>query len=294
MKKVDLHIHSKFSDDGELSVEKIIDIAKENGVKTISITDHNSVGGVKKAIEYGEKLGVKVISGIEIDCHYNGLNLHLLGYGFDYEAKELSEIEKDVYNQEIEAAKEKIRLIKEKTDFIVDEDWIYENAKKHGGIVTGELIGENIINNIQNHDNPELQPYLKDGNRADMPYVNFYWDYFSQGKLAYVHIDFISLKKAIEIIENNGGVPIIAHPGNNLKNNKELIYDLIDTGIKGIEVYNSYHSKEDTEFYLNVAKENNLLISCGTDFHGKNKPHIKIGKFNNEINFKEIIDKLKN
>lgn len=116
-----------------------------------------------------------------------------------------------------------------------------------------------------------------------MPYVNFYWDYFSQGKPAYIHIDFISLSEALSLIKDSGGITIIAHPGNNLKYNLNIIDELIDLGIDGIEVFSSYHNKDDINFFYNKCIINNLLISCGSDFHGKNKPKIDIGVF--EFNF---------
>lgn len=288
--KIDLHMHSICSDDGELPVEEIIDLAQVNNVEKIAITDHNSVKGVAKAIEYGRKKGVKVISGVELDCTYNGLNLHLLGYGFDSSLPIFDEIHDDVFRQEIASSKEKIRLIQEATDFEVDRDKIMKLA--NGQIVTGELIGEVILEEKSNHKNRLLQPYLPGGEKDDMPFVHFYWDFFSQGKVAYTPIKFLDFVNAIKIIKDAGGVAVLAHPGNNLKSNKNLIYELIKVGIDGIEVYSSYHKEEDTEFFKDVAEKNRLLITCGTDFHGKNKPNIKLGDFKQAIDFKKIASEL--
>lgn len=288
---IDLHIHSSCSDDGEFNVKQILDLSKEKSIKCIAITDHNSVRGVKEATKYGEIIGIDVIPGIELDCCFNGLNLHLLGYDFDYTNKIYTEIEKNIFDQEMKLAVEKIKKIKENTDLIIDIGEVLNES--NGRIVTGELIAEILIKNPKNHESDFLKPYLPGGLRSDMPYVNFYWDYFSQGKLAYVPIKYISLKEAIDIIEGTGGIPVIAHPGNNLKDNLDIIYDLINEGIKGIEVFSSYHSDEQVDFFYNIAQKNNLIITCGTDFHGKNKPNIKLGEFKNNINYEKIIKGIK-
>ncbi|MGL4393093.1 MAG: PHP domain-containing protein [Fusobacteriaceae bacterium] len=288
--KIDLHMHSKFSDDGELSVEEILELAKKNSVSEIAITDHNSVKGVEQAINYGKKIGVKVFSGVELDCTHMGINLHLLGYGFDYKNPVFEKIEQDIFDQEIIAAKEKIKKIRENTDFKINEAEIFKMAD--GKIVTGEIIGEHILENPENKNNKLAQPYLNSGEKNDMPFVHFYWDFFSQGKVAYVPINFLSLHEAIKILKNAGGITVLAHPANNLKANTDFIHEILKENIDGIEVYSSYHKHSDIEFYEKIAKEKNLLITCGTDFHGKNKPKIHLGEFNNKINFENISKKL--
>ncbi|AOT72491.1 PHP domain-containing protein [Geosporobacter ferrireducens] len=289
--KIDLHIHSNYSDDGEFTVKEILELSKKNHIEIISLTDHNSVRGIEEAITYGKENHIEVIPGIEIDCIYNGLNLHLLGYGFDFTHEDYKILEENVYQQEMKFAYEKIEKISNHTDLIVDKDKILKQA--NGRIITGELIAEVIINNPENHKKSILLPYLEGGSRSDMPNVNFYWDFFSQGKIAYIPIEYISLKEAIDLIEGTGGIPVIAHPGNNLRNKENLIYKLIHEGIKGMEVYSSYHSDEQIDYFLSVAKEKGLFITCGTDFHGKNKPNIQLGYFKQSIDFQEIIRKLK-
>lgn len=277
MNKLDLHIHSCFSDDGELSPEAIIDMAIKAGMDTIAITDHNSVKGIKRAIEYAKDKDINIIPGIEIDCTFNGINLHLLGYNIDFTNECFNKLEEDILAQERAAAIKKIEKIKEVTSLELDANEVLK--KSHNGIVTGELIAEVLLENKENLKSTILKPYIEGGNRSDMPFVNFYWDYFSKGKPAYVDIKFIQLKEAIRMIKETNGISAIAHPGNNLKGNLEVIDDLIDEGIDGIEVYSSYHSDEDIKYFFDKAVESNLIITCGTDFHGKNKPNISIGDF---------------
>lgn len=291
MGKIDLHIHSNFSDDGELEVEDIVKLSIDQGMEAISICDHNSTRGVKRAIEYGNANGVEVIPGIEIDCTYNSIDLHVLGYFIDYDNLVFEQLEEDIFRQEKEAGIKRIRKLKENTGLKIDEKEVLEKA--NGQTITGELIAEVLLGKEENINNEMLRPYLRGGNRSDMPYVNFYWDFFSQDKIAYVPINYISLREAINIIKNSGGVPVIAHPGNNLKNNMDMIDSIIMEGICGIEAFSTYHTLEQTDYFYKKALEHNILVTCGSDFHGKNKPNIKIGECGCNLDYNSIIKPLK-
>jgi len=283
--KVDLHIHSKCSDDGEFSAKEIITMCQLSGMKLVSITDHNSVKGVTEALE--ENSSVHVISGIELDCTYKGRDFHLLGYGFDHTRGEFSEIERDIYHQETEAAAEKIRLFRMATGIPITTDEVITAA--HGDTVTGELIAELVLSKENAPDYNVLKPYLSGGVKSDMPNVRFYWDFFSPGKPAHVPIRYISLPDAKVLIHKANGVSVLAHPGQNLTGNYDLLGDIIREGIDGIEVFSSYHSEEAAAYFLNIAKQNHLLATCGSDFHGKNKPNIRIGDHGALLEDEELI-----
>ena len=87
----------------------------------------------------------------------------------------------------------------------------------------------------------------------------------------------MDLSQAISLILDTGGIPVFAHPGQNIGMNQELLEEIIHEGIHGIEVYSSYHDHETTKFYLAQAREHDLIITAGSDFHGKNKPSIELG-----------------
>lgn len=273
-KNIDLHMHSLYSDDGEFSPEEIIKIGKREEMEIMALTDHNSVKGVDEMIKYGKEAGIKVISGVEIDCVYKGINLHMLGYGIDYKRKEFLEIEEEIFEKEMAIAKTKIERLKGNTDLIVDEEKIFEIAG--GNIITGEIIGEVVLAEKKNRNNSLLEEYFNNGAKSDMPFVHFYWDFFSQGKIAYVPIEFRSMTEIVNLIKESGGLAVLAHPGNNFKNYLEIVEDIIEEGIDGIEVFSTYHSQEQIEYFYNKAEKNNLLMTFGSDFHGKNKPHIRL------------------
>ena len=91
MKKIDLHVHTNFSFDADFSPEKIIDLALKKGLKVIAITDHNSLQGIEKALEYAKSKKIRVIPGIEISCTESSSlkEIHILGLFIDYKNESL-------------------------------------------------------------------------------------------------------------------------------------------------------------------------------------------------------------
>ena len=289
MSYIDLHMHSNYSDDGEFSPQKIAELCLEKGVKYFAIADHNSTKGVAEAKEYCDDKDITIIPAIELDCTIDGVNLHLLGYNVDYKSDDFERIEENIISQEQVASKERIRLVRELG--INFEDSVIDSLSKNG-VVNGEMIAEAAMLFDENKENKLLKPYYEGGLRSDNPYVNFYWDYCSQGKFAYAEVKFISLQEAIKVVEDNGGIPVLAHPGNNVKENKDLLEKIIKAGVKGLEVYSSYHNEKQTAFYKDFAINNNLIMTCGSDFHGKTKPSISIGGIGCEDNEEKIINEL--
>lgn len=290
MSYIDLHMHSYYSDDGEFEPKQLIDLCLEKNIKYFSIADHNSVRGIKEAKEYCVGKNINIIPAIELDCTFNEINLHVLGYGIDYDKTVFYDIEDNIIKQEQFASKKRMKLVKELGIDFSDE---VINSLSRNGVVNGEMIAEAAMEFDKNHENPLLMPYYENGSRSDNPYVNFYWDYCAQGKAAYAEVNFISLQEAISIIEESGGIPILAHPGNNIKENINLLEQIISCGIKEIEVYSSYHSKEQVEFYKKFSLKHKLLLTCGSDFHGKTKPSIVIGGTDCEGIEDKIISQLK-
>lgn len=273
--RLDLHMHSDVSNDGEFSPWELMALCSESGLRTVALTDHNSVRGIAEAKAAADRFGLGLISGIELDCQHRGVNLHLLGYGIDPAVAAFDTNELEVLGKEQAASSQ---LIKSVLDLGVcfEPEQVLDLAVH--GVVTGEMIAEVALEDRRNANNPLLAPYRKGGGRSDNPFVNFYWDYCSQGKPAYVPIEFISLLEAIQLIKGAGGLAVLAHPGKNIGRNPELLQSIIASGIDGIEVYSSYHDSATIAFYDQQAENHRLLKSVGSDFHGKTKPSIKLGK----------------
>lgn len=271
---IDLHMHSYYSDDADFTPEYLIQLGAKISLKYMALTDHNSVKGIAEMKSLAKQHDIHITSGIEIDCTFKGTNLHLLGYGIDASSKEFLDLEENFKKLALDAVEPKIKKLQE-LGFCISKSELYQLAGND--VPQEEQMAELILADPQNDHHPLLSPYRDGGTRSDMPLINFFWDFFATNKPAYVPMKFISLNTAIDLIRTNGGTPILAHPGANLKDKLELLAPIIHSGIDGIELYSSYHTPELTAYFREFALKHKLLISCGSDFHGKNKPRIQIG-----------------
>lgn len=287
---VDLHMHSNISIDGELPPQELVQRCAQAKISTIALTDHNSTRGVTQARQAAKLHGIEVISGIELDCMMDNQNLHILGYGIDETDQRFADLESYILQQERYASGLRIELIRKCCGIQLDGAWLCRNA--HNGVITGELIAEAALNDPENLHHPLMEAYLPGGWRSDNPYLNFYWDYCAQGKPAYVPIRYMNAQEAIELIHQCGGVAVLAHPGAGKGCGQDKILRLVHDGLEGIEVYSSYHSAEQIETYKHWAEIYDLLTTCGSDFHGKTKPAIELGK-NLPCHANMAIDRLK-
>ena len=287
---IDLHMHSFYSDDGQYSEEELISKCNDAGLKIVAIADHNSVKANAKAKEECAKYKIEFIPAIEIDCVYEGINLHLLGYGIDYENPIFNKIGEDILKQEFENNQKKLELTNALGFEVSKQDM--DKVSPLGSYI-GEGFAEVLLNDDRYIDSELLKPYREGGSRSDNPYVNFYWDYYSQGKPCYTEVKYISLRDAIDIVHKNHGKAILAHPGNNLKGRFEIFDEMVELGLDGVEAFSSYHSMEVCMYFYKKAKQLGIYTTCGSDFHGKTKPSIYLGKNNSDDYQGEIEQNLK-
>ena len=285
---VDLHMHSIKSDDGEFTAEQLITLCKNAGLKTVAIADHNSVEAVADAKIIASEYHINVISAIEIDCVIDDVELHVLGYGINEADPSFANLTSSLVAQEQKLAETRLKKAHD-LGLYLDDEKAY--SLSHHGCITGEIIAEVALQDKRNHE--FLKAYLPGGSRSDNPYVNFYWDYCSQGKPAYVKMEYMSLKEAVDMIKNAGGIAVLAHPGNNTKENIALLDKIFTYDMEGMEVYSSYHTPAQIAFYHEYAKTHELSITAGSDFHGKTKPSIHLGEMQcdepNEIYSSKIL-----
>lgn len=288
---IDLHMHSVFSDDGDFTPTALVKKAKSAGLSIMSIADHNSVRGNQEAKIAASQLGIKYIPAIEIDCVYSGVNLHVLGYGINFTHQDFYDLEKHVLDQERAASNEKIELTNALGFSLTHEDMKQVSLDV---IYTGEMFCEVLLAKSEYLNHEMLKPYRESGIRGDNPFVNFYWDYYSQGKPCYSEIQYPSFEEVLNLIQRHGGIAVLAHPGNNLKNRFELINEMINLGLQGIEVFSNYHDPMTIQYFYEKAKAHDLLITCGSDYHGKTKPAIELGECRCTIDESEIEMQLRN
>ena len=287
MTRTDLHVHSRYSNDGELAIEEIVNRSLANGISVLSVTDHNSVGGTTEALKLCSNSDINFIPGIEIDCQYKGIDTHLLGYKIDWKNGEILALEAIANKKMMDAVPLMIKNLA-LAGIEIDGDELMEKAGQM--LPSPELFAEVLLTNKDYHTNILLLPYLEGGERSDMPYINFYLDYFAQGKPAYVKIEHMSFIEAVEIIKNSGGIPVVAHPGLNFKGEEKVVSELLKEGAAGLEVFNNYHSSDQMEYFASLCRKSGSLMTGGSDFHGKIKPLIDIGvypildSFHNDLN----------
>lgn len=244
-KKADLHIHTIFSD-GSLTPLDIVKLASQKGLYSISITDHDTVDGIKPAMDNGKVFDIIVIPGIEISCQFHNEEIHLLGYFIDFQNQELLQM-LNMFKESRESRGKKIVEKLNNLGLYISLEEVIEIAGD--GVVGRPHIAKALVNN--NYVTSIQEAFDK---------------YLDNDKPAYVDRYRPTLKQGIEIIHNSGGAAVIAHPG--LIKNTNAIIEAIKYGVDGIEAIHSKHSTEEVLKYSKIARENDLVITGGTDFHG--------------------------
>jgi 3',5'-nucleoside bisphosphate phosphatase len=273
-KKIDLHIHSNFSEDADLSIDEIFNLAQESSISAISITDHDSIESIDKAKIISKNYSLEYITGVEISTVFpiDNSQQHILGYFINNKDKGLSDCLEKITGYRKEIEKLRIEALK-KFNFSLDENKIRQMTGNRPS--TAVSIMTELFTNKANLNDQRLYDYLY-GEKKDRKIYHFYKDYFTKNGLAYVPFKSISTLEGIEVIKKAGGIPVIAHPI--MLNKKKYLNIIKEMGILGIEAVSTYHKQKDIEFYLKYAKKNKLLITAGSDFHGPTaKPHIKLG-----------------
>ena len=251
MLKIDLHLHTTASD-GILSPQELVDNAISNEVKFIAITDHDTVVGIDSALEYSVSKPITIISGIEFSIDWDPGRLHIVGLNIDPKNYEL--------NQEIKA----LEVYREQR-----AEKIVKELQKHGiSIEYDEVLRETKGNIV---GKPHIARVLiRNGYAESMEEV--FNKFLGKGLLGYIEKEKISMQKAIDLILNAGGVPILAHPATLAINQKEefklFVDKFLNLGGIGIEVYAYMHTDEQVQMYLEIANDKKMFVSGGSDFHG--------------------------
>lgn len=272
---IDLHTHSIESLDGTYTPIQLVEIAINSGIKYLAIADHDSIKSIEKAIDYASDKNIIVIPAIELSAIIDDTPLHILGYNIDYHHEGYTQRRKFVDDKLINWSKLAINKALE-YGFKFNSEDVYKI--REDGLICEELIGHVILNDSRNDNDERLFEFREGGKLSDNPTFNFYKEFYTKDKPCFVEYDFnIPLKEASKLIHESGGKMFLAHPKHNIGFNEDLLNKIIDEGLDGIEVFSSYHDNKATDFYFNKAKENNLLMSVGSDFHGRSKPSIKMG-----------------
>lgn len=259
---IDLHTHSTASD-GQYSPSQLIEKAAKNGIHTIALTDHDTTFGLKEAAETAKKYQIQFINGIELDTKYPGIsgNFHILGYGFQAEHPALASSCSNLAEQRLERAN-RIFSYLEEYGIQLEHEKVFSYA---GGSVIARPHFARAMHEAG---------YVSSTQEAFDLYLDT--EAFQKIDRPKPHP-----KVAIEMILNAGGLPVLAHPSQ-LKlgdhSISTLLMELKSYGLAGLECYYSTYTKEETEHFLSLAKQMDLYITGGSDFHGeKVKASIALG-----------------
>jgi len=259
---IDLHIHTNASADAQHSPAEIFEMARELGVKCLAFADHNVIAAVPAGYVLQRETGIEFISGIELNTTLEGLDLHLLGYGFDpadlHVLKWMKEIEDA---QKLLAAERVGRFVALGLELTLAEVL----AEAAGRPPTGSVFFDVLIRREVNQRHPLLRPYLS-GPRAEDRYVKFYFEVMANGGPADAGAGSMPIASAIERLLEIHAVPVIAHPRDL---NEQHMDRLVDCGLLGIEAICSYHDQTTTRYWCEQARRRKLLVTAGSDFHGR-------------------------
>jgi len=248
----DLHIHTYYSD-GTFSPEEVVDKALAARIDTIAITDHDVVDALEPAITHARSKDIEIIPGVELTAEYDGEEIHILGYYVDHHDKEfLRNLNyfRETRVKRIEAILKKINRLGFRIDF---DDVLKVKKFPHGSVGRLHI----------------ARAMYKAGYALNTKEV--FAKYIGKGASCFVEKLNIEHKKAIALIKRAGGIAVLAHPA--VMGGKDCILDLKRSGLGGIEVYHSDHSSDDIRMFLDMARDNGLLVTGGSDCHGEGKVH---------------------
>lgn len=267
MKTIDLHVHSTFSDGSE-TTEKLVELAVGAGLSAFALTDHDTTDGYQSLYEAASRHNaglpkeaqLEVLPGVEISAAYKNRDIHILGLLVDPNDSEFNAMLKTAERERTDRNIKMVNNLKEAGLPISYEEIV---AASPDSIITRAHFGKYLVEHgIVSDYSTAFEKYLGD----NTPY--------------YVARKFTSPKDAIEGIIKAGGVPVLAHPiiyRLPIKELEALVNTLITYGLRGIETLYSSHSKQDENYVRGLAKRKGLIITGGSDFHGKPKPAISIG-----------------
>lgn len=277
MKQFDLHMHSAYSKDGEWTPTQLIQLAKQKGLEVVALTDHDCMLGIDEMMREGKRNGIQVIPGIEFSTLFqDDIECHLLGYGFDYKQSYFQTLHIQTQRLMDDAFHLRVQRLEETYGVEIDEAQVLADAH---GENPWFLLCERMFNDPRNAHIADFADYRKGGWRSDPAPVNFFWDRCQKGSPLYVHVAFPSFRETVQRIHEAGGIAVLAHPFRTFYQKEERLQEAIAAGVDGIEAYSNYHEPKHNEYYAAYARAHGLLISCGSDFHGKHKPSIEMGSY---------------
>lgn len=261
MQNIDLHMHSIYSD-GTYTPTELVVYAKEKGLSAIALTDHDTIDGLYEAMHQSKLLGMRFINGVEINsyCWLNNrrINIHVLGYSFIVDEIEsyMTKLKtlRDEHNEAIINALHRIGI---------DISYADMDMQSEKSIITRLNFAKALVRKGYSETVREaLDKYLHKGGTAYVEYNNQPFSIVAQW------------------IHDAGGIVSLAHPAECGLNDTETEYLVTTLKKAGLDAIECIHPSQDALYshkMMNLAKQYNLRLTGGSDFHGKNNDGIDLG-----------------
>lgn len=257
---IDLHCHTTASD-GTLSPDILVERAAERGIQTLAITDHDTLAGFRSAKKRADELGVNLISGIELSCVWGGITIHVVGLNMNVD----SAVMKDAEARQVIARAQRSELIAERVGKRLKQTIDLDAVRQYAD---GGALGR-----------PHFAKYMIDQGWVPNMAVAFN-KYLGAGKPGDVKASWPEMEEAVGWIVDAGGVAVMAHAHLYKMTRTKLkacLSDFMDYGGKGLEVAYGKMDANQRGQMASLAKEMELLGSCGSDFHGPNRFGLDLG-----------------
>lgn len=257
---IDLHTHSTASD-GTFSPEDLAREAARSGLTHLAVTDHDGISGLASARKESQRLGISFLGGVEISAEFPSGTMHILGYGFREEDPALN-LRLETLRQ---ARTERNPRIAQKLRDLGMEVYVEDAAAVAGGKVVGRPHFAKVL---------AQKGYVAGTQEA-------FDRFLAKGQVAYVDKVRLSPRESIAAIRDAGGAAVLAHP-KQLKIHdpcelESVVGELAGLGLQGIECFYRDHDPEEETAFLALADRCSLVPTGGSDFHGANRPEIRLG-----------------
>lgn len=258
--KIDLHIHSSYSD-GSDSLKELVEKVQKAGIIKFSLTDHDTIDGNLEIVNIIPE-EIEFINGVELTCKARGINCHILGYDynlFDTGLRGLISEGKILRKKKLETRIDYLKTVWQIELTQEELEWLYSRRS----VVKTHVANILVKRGVAKDNLSAMEKYLDDCKTPNSRFDG---------------------ERAIQIIKNAGGIPVWAHPlggeGEAHLSEKDFLVKLEimkECGIEGLECHYARYNENEINFLLKCAKENDLKITGGSDYHGKNK-NIPLGK----------------
>jgi len=262
----DLHLHTNFSD-GTYTPEELVGHAVRHGLSAIALTDHDTVAGCGRAAMAAAQAGIDFIPAAELTAEIGDTELHLLGYSLDVTNPQLL----DEMAQFQEVRQNRIREM-------------VARLNRLGIPLRADAVF--TLANCRSPGRPHVARALVQGGFcADLDEA--FERFLKKRRPAWVPKFKISALDAIKLVHQAGGLAVMAHPG--LNRTDEIIPELVEAGLDGLECFHTKHTPSTSEHYLRIAREHHLLVTGGSDCHGMSKGQPLIGRIKLPFEYVELL-----